>query len=53
MSSVIYSLFVHKLIRVKWVRSEKGMRIVAKLTKNISGLGGYVTGMIDETKLEL
>ena len=51
MHVVIFSLFSHKLIRIKWDRSEKGMRTVDNLTKNI-GLGGHVIGMIDELKLE-
>ena len=52
MSTVTHSLFSHKLSRVKWVRSEEGMRIASKLTNEFVGLGGHAIGKIEGLKLE-
>ena len=52
MSAATHSLFGDELSRVKWDRSDEGIRIVANLTKEFAGLGSHVIVMIDGLKLE-
>ena len=51
-NEIAQPLLSHKLIRVKWDRSDEFLILAANLTEDFVGLGSFMITMIDGLKLE-